>query len=183
MASVHSLPVLYLISLLCVYLCSWMHIMSMLWPMVDAVSSGSCPILFKVLTLNVAICIVRLHFSNFCFRSEADFSNTEAWAPTSAGRTPFFFTRVKSDAVWTGGLRVGHGNLSSAVFILFCRSHPYRWAAVVSRSNYSILVVEPSGSNAQDLVKRCVEPSEGLPACFYVHHAVSHGFQNIFYHY
>ena len=50
--------------------------------MADAVSSGSYPILFKVLMLNVAICIVCLHFSNFGFsmNSVADFSNTEARA-------------------------------------------------------------------------------------------------------
>ena len=53
----------------------------------DAVSSGSCPILFKVLMLNVAICIVCLHFSSFCcLSSVADFSNTDARAPTSVGR-------------------------------------------------------------------------------------------------
>ena len=74
MASIHPLPISwYLISSLCVYLCSWMHIMSMLWSMADAVSSDSCPILFKFLTLNVTICIVRLHFSNFCLSSVADF--------------------------------------------------------------------------------------------------------------
>ena len=28
-----------------------------------------------------------------------------------------FFTRAKSDAVWTNGLSVGHGNLSMAVFL------------------------------------------------------------------
>ena len=38
---------------------------------------------------------------------------------------------------------VGHGNLSMAVFILIYRSHPYRWVAVVSRSNYLILGVKP----------------------------------------
>ena len=48
-----------------------MHIISMLCSTVDAVSSGSFPILFKVLTLNVAICIVCLHFSNFCCLSSA----------------------------------------------------------------------------------------------------------------
>ena len=58
----------YLISSLCVHLCSWMHIMSMLWSMGNAVSSSSCSILFKILTLNVTICIVCLHFSNFCLR-------------------------------------------------------------------------------------------------------------------
>ena len=45
----------------------------------------------------------------------ADFSNTEARAPTSAGRTPFFFTRAKSDAVCVCGLSVGHGYLSMDV--------------------------------------------------------------------
>ena len=71
-----------------------MHIMSILCSTADAVSSGSCPILFKVLTLNVAICIVCLHFSSFCcLSSVADFSNTEARAPSSAGHAPFFYPR------------------------------------------------------------------------------------------
>ena len=92
-ASVHPFPVSwYLISLLWVYLCSCMHIMSVLCSTADAVSSGSLPILFKVQTLNVAMCIVCLHFSSFCcLSSVADFSNTEARAPTSAGRAPPFF--------------------------------------------------------------------------------------------
>ena len=93
-ASVHPLPVSwYLIFSLCVYLCSWMHIMSVLCSTADAVSSGSYPILFKVLTLNVAICIVCLHFSNFCcLCSVVDFSNTKARVPTSAG-APLFYPR------------------------------------------------------------------------------------------
>ena len=125
-ASVHPLPVSWcLISSLCMYLCSCMHIMSMLCSTADAVSSGSWPILFKVLTMNVAICIVCLHFSSFCcLSSVADFSYSEAKAPTSAGRTPFF-TRAKSDAVYICGLSVGHGYLSMAVFILIYRSHTY----------------------------------------------------------
>ena len=58
--------------------------------MADAVNSGSCPILFSVLTLNVAICIVRLHFSNFCYLSSvADLLNTEARTPTLSGRALF----------------------------------------------------------------------------------------------
>ena len=61
--------------------------------MADAVSSGSYPIVFKVLTLNVAICIMRLRFSYFCLSSVADFSNTDTRAPTSAGRTPFLPAR------------------------------------------------------------------------------------------
>ena len=89
-ASFHPLPVSwYLISSLCVYLCSWMHIMSISCSTADAVSSGSWPIQFKVLTLNVAICIVCLHFSSFCLSSVADFSNTVARAPTPAGCAPF----------------------------------------------------------------------------------------------
>ena len=70
----------------------------MLWSMADAVSSGSCPISFKFLTLNVAICIVRLHFDIFCLSFVADFSNTEDKAPTSADHVPFF-THTKSDPV------------------------------------------------------------------------------------
>ena len=54
------------------------------------VSSGSCPIFFKVLTLNVAICIIHWHFSNFYLNSVADFLNTEARAPASAGCVPFY---------------------------------------------------------------------------------------------
>ena len=57
-ASVHPLPVSwYLISPVCVYMCSCRHIMSILCSTADAISSGSWPILFKVLTLNVAISI------------------------------------------------------------------------------------------------------------------------------
>ena len=44
--------------------------------MVDTVSSGSCPILFKFITLQVAIYIVCLPFSNIFLSSIADFSNT-----------------------------------------------------------------------------------------------------------
>ena len=90
MTSDHPLPVSwYLISSVCVYLCSCMHIMSILCSSADAISSGSCPILFKVLTLNVAICSVCLHFSSFdCLSSVA-----EARAATSAGRAPFLPAR------------------------------------------------------------------------------------------
>ena len=91
-ASVHLLPVLwYLISSLCMYLCSCIHIMSIICFTADAVSSGSWPNLFKFLTLNVVICIVCLHFIIFfCLSSLADFSNTEARAPTLAGLAPFY---------------------------------------------------------------------------------------------
>ena len=92
----------------------------------DAVISSTCPILFKVLTLNVAICIVSVHFSNFCcLSSAADFLNTEVRASTSAGRAPFFFTCAKSDAVYVCDLSVGHGYLSIADFILIHRRQTY----------------------------------------------------------
>ena len=96
----------------------------------------SCILTELLYVLNVAICIVCFHFSSFCcLRSVADFSNTEARAPVSVGRAPFF-TRAKSDAVYVCGLSVGHGYLSMAVFILIYRSHSYRWVAVVPRSNW-----------------------------------------------
>ena len=51
-----------------------MHILSMSCSTADG---NSCLILFKVLTLNVAICIVCLRFSNFCcLSSVADFFET-----------------------------------------------------------------------------------------------------------
>ena len=135
-ASIHSLPVSgYLISSVWVYRCSCMQIMSILCSTADAVNSGSWPILFRVLTLNATICIVCLHFSSFCLSSVTDFLNTEAKAPTSTGRAPFF-THTKSNAVYVCGLSVGHGYLSMAVFILIYRSHSYRWAAVVPQSNW-----------------------------------------------
>ena len=110
--------------------------MSMLCSMADAVSSSGWPLLLKVLILYVAICILCLHFSSFCcLSSVADFLNTEARAPTSAGHAPFS-PRAKSDLIYICGLRMGHGYLLMAVFILIYRSNPYRWAAVVPRSNW-----------------------------------------------
>ena len=94
--NVYPLPIpWYLISLLWMYLCSSMHIMFILWSIAETLSSGNCPILFKILTLNVAICIVRLHFSNFCFNlsSVADYLNTGVRAPTSVGCVPFLPAR------------------------------------------------------------------------------------------
>ena len=165
-ASVHPLPVSwYLISSVWVYRCSCMQIMqimSILCSTADAVSSGSWPILFRVLTLNDAICIVYLHFSSFCLSSVADFSNTEARAPTSAGGAPFF-TRTKSDVFYVCGLSVGHGYLSMAVFNLIYRSHSYRWAAVVPRSNWQSWALS-----------RKTHTFRKYWACLYVHHAASH---------
>ena len=42
-----------------------------------------------------------------------------------------------------------------------------------------ILTVELWDSYAQDQVRHCVRPSEGLSACLYVHHAASHGFRDV----
>ena len=44
--------------------------MSILCSTADAISSGSCPILFKVLTLNVAICSVCLHRLSIIWKSD-----------------------------------------------------------------------------------------------------------------
>ena len=124
-ASVHPLPVSwYLICSVWVYRWSCMQSMSILCSTADALSSCRWHILFRVLTLNVAFCIVCLHFSSFCLSSVADFSNTEA-------RVRSFFTHTKSDAVYVCGLSVGHRYHSMAVFILIYRSHSHRWAAVV----------------------------------------------------
>ena len=89
------------------------------------VSSDSWPSLFKLLTLNIAICIVLLHISSFylCLSSVADFSNPGARAPSSAA---LFFTGVKGDAVCICGLSESHGNFSMAVFYVINRRHPKR---------------------------------------------------------
>ena len=136
-ASVHPLPVMwYLISSLCVYLCSCMHIMSILCSTADAVSSGSWPILFKILTSNVAICIVWLHFCNFLLFELCSWFFEHWGQGSNLSRTRPFFTRVKSDTIYVCGLSVGHSYLSMAVFIFIYRSHSYRGAAVVPRSNW-----------------------------------------------
>ena len=137
--SVHPLPVSwYLISSVCVYRCSCMQIMSILGSTADAVSSGSWPILFRLLTLNVAICIVCLNFSSFCLSSVADFSNTEARAPTSAGRAPFLPARRAMRfiyVVWEWVMVIFRWLFlfSSIEAILI---DAYSWAAVVPRSNW-----------------------------------------------
>ena len=164
-----------------------MHIMSMLWFITKAVRSGSCPILFKVLTLNVAISIVRFHFSNFCFSlsSEADFSNTWARVPTSAGRAPFLPARR---AMWFGLIWVWVMIIFRWLcFILMYRNHPNRWAAVVPRSNYLILAIVSWGlekawadidrlsviwkSDLTDRIKHCFFPSSGcVDTAIWMHH-------------
>ena len=125
--SIHPLPVSwYLISSVWVYRCSCMQIMSILCTTADAVSSGSWPILFRVQKLNVAICIVCLHFSRFflSLSSVADFLNTDARAATSAGRSPFLPARRAMRFMYVVWVWVSY--LSMAVFILIYRSHSYR---------------------------------------------------------
>ena len=133
-ASVHPLPASwYLIYSVCVNLCSCMHILSILCSTADAVSSSRWPILFKVLTLNVAICIVCLHFSSFyCLSSAADFLNTEARAATLAGRAPLLPVRRTMRFLYVVWLWVMV--IFQCVFMLIYRSHSYIWAAVVPRS-------------------------------------------------
>ena len=172
-ASVHPLLVSwYLISSVCVYLCSCMHIMSILCSPADAVSSGSCPILFKVLTLNVAICIVCLHFSSFLLFELCSWFFEHWGQGSSLSRTRPFFTRAKGDAVYVCGLSVGHGYLSMAVFILIHRSHPYRWV-VVPRSNWRSWALSRK-THVKDQVRYWVWPSMGLFKYLHVHHAASH---------
>ena len=135
-ASVHPLPVSwYLISSVCMYLCSSIHIMSILCSTADAICSGSCPILFKVLTLNVAICIVCLHYSSFCcLCSLADFSNTEGGGLQPQQGAPLFYPREEQCGLcmW---FECGSWLSFNGCFILFYRRHSYRGAAVVPRSN------------------------------------------------
>ena len=85
--------------------------------------------------MSLFVLFVSIFCSFCCLSSVANFSNTEARPPTSAGRSPFF-TRTKSDAVYTCALSVGQGYLSMAAFILTQRSQLYRWAAVIPRSNW-----------------------------------------------
>ena len=134
----------YFIHSVCMCLCSCTHIMSMLWSIVVAFSTGSWYILFKVLTLNIIISIMLLHFSNFCFTlsSLANISNTVTRAPTSAGRASFLRTGRAmwfGQVVWVWVMVI----FRWLRFILTHRSHPYRWAAVAPRSNFLILVVFP----------------------------------------
>ena len=117
-----------------------MHTMSMLWSITDAVSSSSWPILFKVLMLNVTICIVFLHLSSFslCLSSVADFSNTGA---TNLSRTCPFFTHMKDHVVWVR-VRVIFRWL---YFNFINRYHPKRWGDVVPWLNYLILAINQWG--------------------------------------
>ena len=102
--------------------------MSILCSATDAVI---CPILFKVLTLSIAICTVHLHLSNFCLSSGADFSNSGARILTSAEHTPCLPAQRANQFGYM--VSVSYGNLLMAVFHLINRHHPYRWLNYVIR--------------------------------------------------
>ena len=76
------------------YLYSCMHIMSIIYSIAEAVSSGSWSILLKDLSLNVTICIVRLHFIKFYFSlsSVAYYSKLGPWLKPQQDAF-FFYTR------------------------------------------------------------------------------------------
>ena len=125
----------YLISSVCMYLCSCMHIMSILCSSADAISSDSCPILFKVLTLNVAICSVCLHFSSFdCFALCSWFFEHRGQGSNLSRTRPFFYLSEERCGLWMW-FECGSWLSFNGCFILFYRSHSYRGAAVVPRSN------------------------------------------------
>ena len=175
-ASVHPLSVSwYLIFSLCVYLCFCMHIMSILCFTAYAVSSCSWPILFKVQTLNVTICIVCLHFSSFCFLSSvADLSNTERPGLQPQQDAALFYLREERSGLYMW-LECGSWLSFDSCFILFYRSHSYRGAAVVPRSKWRSWALSCK-THVQDKIRLCVWLSKGLFAYLYVHHAASHGY-------
>ena len=136
--NVHPLPVSwYFMSSLWRYLYSCMHIISTLQSIALAASSRSWPILFKVLTLNIDICIALLHLSNFClfffefcsrFFEQCDQSS-------SLSRTRPFLHAQRA-------IRFGHVVCVLVIifrglcFILVSRCHPQRRVAVGLRLNY-----------------------------------------------
>ena len=139
--------------------------MSILCSTTDAVSSGSWPILFRVLTLNVSICIVCWHFSSFSLSSVADFSNTEAGLQPQQDAP--LFTRAKSDAIYVCGLSVGHGYLSMAVLFSSILT-PYRWAAVVPDRTDN-LSVKLQDSHVQEMLALRIRIPSRPSCCFYVY--------------
>ena len=143
-----------------------MLIMSVLWSIAEAVSSGSWPILFHVLKLNVTIWLVLLCFDYFCFNliSASDLSNTEARAPTSAGRTPFLPVRramAFGHVVWVWIIVI----FWWLGFILIRRSHSKRGSAVVPWLKSLILAFVPWDLSAQYLVRHAVDPSFRSSIC------------------
>ena len=157
------------------YLCSCMHIMSILCSVAHAVSLSSCPIRFNVLTLIVALRTVLLHLSNFCsglgLSSGADFSN-------NLSRTRLLFYRVNGDVVWIFGWNENHDNLSIVLLYLMNKRNFYWWVAIVSLLNNLILVFDLWGSSVQHQGKRAVDPTLGSSTWLHIHHTASHCFWN-----
>ena len=100
-------------------------------------------ILFKVLMLNVAFCIMILHLSSFCFSQSfvADVSKTGTRAPTSAKRAPFlpaWRAMQFEHVVWVRVMVI----FRLLWFNLINRRNPKRWVAIVPRRNYLILAID-----------------------------------------
>ena len=111
--------------------------MSIFYLTADAVNSGSWFIVFKVLTLKVAIWTIYLHLSKLSLGYVADFLNTEARAPTSA---ECIHCLLAWRLMWFGCI------ILIRVMVIFCwlfffinGYHPYRRVAVISWLNYLIL--------------------------------------------
>ena len=147
--NVHPLPVSWhsIFSSLLSYLCSCMYTMSIWCSNTDAVSLGSWPIPFKVLTLNVTTWTVFLHLSNFGLDlslslSSVVGSNTGArafpWAERALCFTAWRATRLEH-MVW---IRVRVIFRWLFFFYLINRRYPYRWVAIVSGLNYLTLAVD-----------------------------------------
>ena len=160
-----------------------MHTMSILHFPADAVSFGSWPIQFKILTLSITMCIEFLHQSNFCLgfglNSVVDFSNTETRAPTSAERVlPLSVQRMMrfGYTVWISVMVIFRWLFFWGFFYLINKRHPYWWEAVFSWLNHLILAVDLWSSFAQHQVKRAVDLTLGSFALLHIHHVAFHGF-------
>ena len=116
--NVHPLPELwyFIFNSLWWYACSCMDNMPMLWSASDVIISGSWSIIFKVLTLSVAICMVLLHFSNICL----GLSNVACFSKT--GTKVLISSKCFSCLPAWSGMRFGvmffesHGYFSMATF-------------------------------------------------------------------
>ena len=107
--NVRPLPVsYYFISPFWMYLFSCMHIVSMLWSIAEAVSSGRSSMSLFILFFCIWVIFVLVWGSQLIFGSLGPGLQTQ--------REVLFFTSVKNDAVLTCGLSMIHGNLSMAMF-------------------------------------------------------------------
>ena len=94
------LPWYFISAALWCYMCFCTHSTFMVCSTANAVNSCSWHILFKVLTLNVTICIVLLDLNNFLFVLEFCSWFFEHWGQSSnLSRTYPFFTQAKGHMV------------------------------------------------------------------------------------